>query len=87
MPVFCTFSRAPDRSPRSHFRAKMVALPPGQRYIVQLLKAGHEAALEAPQSVMPVDAPQMESLPLPAKVGTAGEGGDGYDGYRLMVDT
>ena len=29
----------------------------------------------------------MESLPLPAKVGTAGEGGDGYDGYRLMVDT
>lgn len=87
MPVFCTFSRAPDRSPRSHFRAKMVALPPGQRYIVQLLKAGHEAALEAPQSVMPVDAPQMESLPLPAKVGTAGQGGDGYDGYRLMVDT
>ena len=55
----------------------MVALPPGQRYIVQLLKAGHEAALEAPQSVMPVDAPQMESLPLPAKVGTAREGGDG----------
>lgn len=61
--------------------------PPGQRYIVQLLKAGHEAALEAPQSMMPVDAaPEMESLPLVAKVGTAGMGMDGYDGYRLMVD-
>ena len=45
--------------------------PPGQRYIVQLLKAGHEAQLEAPQS-MPVDAPKMESLPLLTKVGTLG---------------
>ena len=49
---------------------------------MQLLKAGHEAAwVEAPQASPPVDAPQMESLPLPAKVGTVGEGGDGYDGY------
>ena len=60
---------------------------PGQRYIVQLLKAGHEAAwVEAPQASPPVDAAgQMESLPLPAKVGMAGEGGDGYDGY-IYID-
>lgn len=54
---------------RKNIEVHLIQLREGQRYIVQLLKAGHEAAwVEAPQASPPVDAAgQMESLPLPAK--------------------